>query len=181
MKGVVFREFIDFVEDAAGDAVLDTMIERAAPASGGAYAATGRYDWREMVDMVVALSDLTGTPVPDLVEVFGAHLFGRFVALYPEFFDDVCDSFDFLSRIEAQIHVEVLKLYPDAELPTIDTRRRGPDEMSVRYTSCRPFGNLAIGLIRGCGAHFGERLEVDHKPARDGLEITVRRLASLAA
>ena len=83
MKGVVFREFIDFVEDQAGEEVVEDMITRAAPASGAAYTAVGKYDWREMVQMVSALSDITQAPVPDLVRAFGRHLFGRLQSAYP--------------------------------------------------------------------------------------------------
>ena len=76
MKGIVFREFIDVVEVQAGEDVVDDMIGKANPASGAAYTAVGKYDWKEMVDLVVALSEITSTPVPDLIHVFGRHLFG---------------------------------------------------------------------------------------------------------
>jgi hypothetical protein len=35
------------------------------------------------------------------------------------------DALDFLERVDKVIHVEVLKLYPDAMLPRFDTTRDG--------------------------------------------------------
>jgi hypothetical protein len=53
-------------------------------------------------------------PRPDLPRL-GQHLFGRFVC-FP-FFSGVTSAFDFLAGLNGIIHVEVRKLYPDAELP----------------------------------------------------------------
>ncbi len=181
MKGIVFREFIDFVEDQAGDDVVDAMIEEANPPSGAAYTAVGKYDWREMVDMVVALSGIIDAPVPDLVRAFGRHLFGRLKTGYPQMLEGPDNAFDFLGTIENKIHVEVLKLYPDAELPTLDVNVISSHELSVVYTSCRPFGDLCIGMIEGCGDHFGEEFEIENRPKDDGLNILVRRLVQQAA
>lgn len=181
MKGIVFREFIDFVEDAAGDDITEDMIEQANPASGAAYTSVGKYDWREMVDLVVALSDITQTPVPDLLRAFGRHLFGRLSSAYPQFFEGQSDAFSILTTIEDQIHVEVLKLYPDAELPTLDVQLKQPGELSIVYTSCRPFGDLCVGMIEGCGDYFSEPLDVDHQPIEGGLNIRVRRKSAQAA
>lgn len=181
MKGIVFREFIDFVEEQAGDDVVDEMIEKADPPSGAAYTAVGKYDWKEMVDLVAALSEITTAPVPDLIRAFGRHLFGRLRDAYPQFLKGPTNAFDFLETIENKIHVEVLKLYPDAELPTLDVKIVSITEMTVVYTSCRPFGDLCIGMIEGCGDHFGEDFEIENKPKPDGLNIIVRRTARQAA
>ncbi|WP_368186729.1 heme NO-binding domain-containing protein [Aestuariibius sp. HNIBRBA575] len=181
MKGIVFREFIDFVEEALGEDVADDMITDANPSSGGAYTSVGKYDWQELVDMVVALSHITQKPVPDLVASFGHHLFGRFSALYPAFFEGQNDVFAFLESVENHIHVEVKKLYPDAELPKLDTRPDGDGVLVIRYTSCRPFGDLCVGMIEGCAAHFNETVSITHTAHADGLDIRIVREQAAAA
>ena len=87
MKGIVFREFIKFVEDQAGEDVVEAMIDKADPPSGAAYTAVGKYDWREMVDLVKALSEIVSAPVPDLIRAFGCLLFGRLSQSYPTFLE----------------------------------------------------------------------------------------------
>jgi hypothetical protein len=138
--------------------MVDRIIDKANPPSGGAYTAVGFYDHREMVALVGALGEATGRPVPDLIKTFGRHLFGRFVQVFPGFFQDVPDAFSFLSGIETRIHAEVLKLYPDAELPTFDYSQPAADTMVLDYKSRRPFADLAEGLLEGCIAHFGDRI-----------------------
>ncbi|WP_298632572.1 heme NO-binding domain-containing protein [uncultured Umboniibacter sp.] len=159
MKGVVFTEFFELVETTFGEDVLDDIIDKADLDSEGAYTAVGKYDHDDMVKLVEALSAEINVPVPELIETYGKYLFGRFVVIYPGFFDGVSSTFSFLSRIDNHIHVEVKKLYPDAELPVFDAIINGP-KMTMTYDSKRPFGYLAKGLINGCIEHFGETIEI---------------------
>ena len=117
MKGIVFTEFLEMVESRFSFDMVDDILDDARPASGGAYTAVGTYPHDEMVALVSALSARSGLAVADLLRAFGAHLFGRFVQGYPDFFARVDNAFDFLAGIEDIIHAEVRKLYPDAELP----------------------------------------------------------------
>lgn len=175
MKGVVFTEFLEFVESVAGPDVVDEMLETADVPSGGAYTSVGKYDYNEMAALVDALSGVLDAPAPDLIRAFGRHLFGRFTLKFPMFFDGEGDAFSFLETVEGHIHAEVLKLYPDAELPRLSTRRDGADGLIVRYASCRPFGELCVGLIEGCAAHFDEEIKIAHGAVEGGLEIRVQR------
>jgi len=167
MKGIVFCEFVEMVEQAFSADLADEIISSAELASGGAYTTVGTYDYHEMLVLVTRLSERTGTPVPELVKAFGHYLFGRFVELYPVFFEGVDGSFSFLSRIEEHVHVEVKKLYPDAELPTFDTYYLDDDTMSMVYKSRRPFADLALGLIQGCIQHYDEQVEVETEDLSD--------------
>jgi hypothetical protein len=160
MKGIVFTEFLDMVEQRFSADLADTIIEACELPSGGAYTAVGTYDHRELVDLVTALSTATEVPVSELVRAFGRHLFSRFVELYPRFFEGVDSAFDFLVNIEGHIHAEVKKLYPDAELPSFDCRPTALDGMEMIYRSSRPFADLAEGLIMGCAEHFGEQISI---------------------
>ena len=96
MKGVVFTEFLEMVEDKFSADMVDDIIDDADPESGGIYTAVGTYPHEEIVSLVVSLSKHTDIAVPDLVKIFGEHLFGRFAILYPDFFKENIDVFDFL-------------------------------------------------------------------------------------
>lgn len=159
MKGMVFTEFLEMVETQFSADMVDDIIDDANPASGGAYTAVGTYDHQELVDMVVALSKRTGIEANALVQAFGTHVFSVFARNYPSFFDGVPDALTFLSGIEDIIHAEVIKLYPDAQLPKFDCQRDG-DSLIMDYRSPRHFSDLAHGLILGCAKHFNEPLSV---------------------
>lgn len=167
MKGIVFCEFVEMLEQEFSADMADEIISGTTLESGGAYTTVGTYDHHEMLALVTQLSEKTGTPVPDLVEAFGRYLFGRFVDLYPAFFEGVDGAFSFLDRIEEHVHVEVLKLYPDAELPTFETSRTDDNTMVMVYQSTRPFADLAKGLIEGCIAHYGEPVDVQMEDLSD--------------
>ncbi len=145
MKGIVFREFLEMVEESFGMNVADRIIQESELPSGGAYTSVATYDHREILTLVGKLHEQTQVPVPDLVRAFGRHLFHRFVALYPGFFVGVPSAFAFLQRIDGIIHVEVRKLYPDAELPAFDCEPLGSDRLAMIYRSQRPFVELAEG------------------------------------
>lgn len=161
MKGMVFAEFLEMVEEKFSSDMVDRIIDSAALRSGGAYTTVGTYDHREMIELVTCLSRETGIPAPELIRTFGTHMFGRFHLLFPKYFEDVSSTFDFLRRVEDYIHIEVRKLYPEAELPSFTCESPHPHQLSLTYHSSRPFAALAEGLIRGCIAHYREPVELE--------------------
>lgn len=156
MKGVVFTEFTDFVERQMGIDMVDRMFDESQLSSGGAYTSVGTYDHREMVALVTTLSKLSGTPVPALLKAFGGHLLGRFLIGYPAFFNQAGSLYAFIESIDRHIHVEVRKLYPDAELPSFSARTVAPGVMELDYRSSRGFADLAEGLLVAAIAHYRE-------------------------
>jgi hypothetical protein len=174
MKGIIFTAFIEMVEENYGFDVADKIISRSMLPSQGIYTAVGTYPFDEMLRLVVQLSNETKTDIPCLLLSFGEHLFGHFHEVYPHFFKGKNNAFEFLKDIEEYIHVEVLKLYPDAQLPDIYTEI-SPDgnAMTIKYASTRKMGDLALGLINGCIRHFDETIQVDKtRIVNDGAEIT---------
>ena len=172
MKGIVFTEFVDMVAARFSADMVDDIIEDAALPSGGAYTAVGTYDHAELVAMVAALSRRSGVPVPELVRAFGRHMFGRFHAGYPAFFEGISGALPFLAGIEDVIHAEVLKLYPDAQLPRFECTQL-PNGLAMVYRSPRHFDDLALGLIEGAVAHWGGGYAIAREPFEDGTRFTL--------
>jgi hypothetical protein len=161
VKGIVFTEFLEMVEDEFSLEVADQIIQSAQLATDGAYTAVGTYDHRELLRLIAQLEGHAGEEASRLLCRFGEHLFGRFHVGYPSFFDGISGAFDFLRKIEDYIHVEVRKLYPDAELPTFEYKSTDSRQLQMTYRSSRPLTDLAEGLIRGCARHFGEDLDIE--------------------
>ncbi|MBI3839001.1 MAG: heme NO-binding domain-containing protein [Planctomycetia bacterium] len=161
MKGIVYTEFLEMVESNFSLDLVEQIIDCSDLPSGAIYTTVGTYDYHELLQLVAQMSEATNIAVPDLVRAFGQHLFARFVILFPDFFAEVSSAFEFLQNVDKYIHVEVRKLYPDAELPHFETRLLSRDTLEMIYRSERPFADLAEGLIRGCVAHFGGAMTVD--------------------
>jgi hypothetical protein len=161
MKGLVFIGLLDMAEDAFGEDVVDEVIDRAALPSGAAYTAVGNYPCDELMALVRGFSQHSGIAGPELQRLFGHWMMKSFVRHYPDFFAGRDGSLDMLGAIEDEIHVEVRKLYPDADLPSFDIDRPAPNAMQMTYRSPRPLADFCHGLIEGCVTHFGETAAID--------------------
>lgn len=159
MKGSVFVEFLDHLEQQLGFESADAIVTASGVSSGGAYTAVGTYPFAEMQALVGAAHAHTGVPVSTLLRDFGYVLFGRLAASHSHLIRDRMGPLDLLAHIQHHIHVEVRKLYPDAELPHFD-QRRGASTLELIYRSPRGLADLCEGLIRGCFDHFGTAYEL---------------------
>jgi hypothetical protein len=167
MKGIIFREFLDLVESQFSIETADAIIAASTLSTGGAYTSVGTYPHQEMVDMVSQLSSHTGRPVPDLLQHFGRHLFERLATHHPTYLQTHPDVFTMLKALDNHIHVEVRKLYSDAELPTFEHEQITDGRLTMTYTSSRRMADLAFGLIEGCIRHFGEAIRVERQDLPD--------------
>ena len=162
MKGMVFTEFLEMVEDKFGFDITDDIIEASKDklSTEGAYTAVGTYPHSEIITLVKNLSIATKIPVPKLVHVFGEHLLNQFAKHYSIFFESANNTFDFLKSIDNHIHVEVLKLYPDAELPRFNCFHPNDEQnkLTMIYTSERAMSDLASGLIDGAVKYYNENI-----------------------
>lgn len=169
MKGIVFTELVEMIEERYGLETAERILGSACPHSGGAYTTVGTYDHREMVAIVGALSRACDLPEEALYTAFGHHMMAVFEADYGAFFEQPRNTFEFLATLEDVIHVEVRKLYPDAELPSFQYEMRSGDEMLIEYRSARPFAYLARGLIEATIAHYGETIAMEHDDLSGGV------------
>jgi hypothetical protein len=165
MKGIVFTELFDMVEATFGADMIEDVLDDCELESEGAYTSVGTYDHRELLQIVSALSKHVDIPVKDLVHKYGHHLFSRFHAMMPQFFEAPKFAFEFLESVHDYIHVEVKKLYPDAALPKFETQREGTSTLIMTYRSQCPFADFAHGLMEGCIDFYEEDIQiqgVDH-------------------
>lgn len=160
MQGIFFFEFVEMVESAFSIEMAGSILDESVLASKGVYTAGGTYDHQELLQLVDKLSEKTGIRVEELMNSFGNYLFERLSARYPDFFEGSATAFDFLSSIEDHIHTEVRKIYPASELATFNTVRPDSETLLMTYSSQRPFGALALGLIQGCFRHFDENIDI---------------------
>ena len=85
---------------------------------------------------------------------------------------EAANMVEFLQSVDQEIHVEVLKLYPDAELPSFRTELLEENVLQMDYRSDRAMGALAHGLIEACGEHYQENFEIEYQPqTEDGKHV----------
>ena len=158
MKGVIFTAVQDAVERNLGADGWDDTLDRAD--LDGAYTSLGNYEDAELVAIIGALPDETGTDVPARLRWVGIHSVPFLVAAFPQFFDGVTLR-EFLPALNHMIHPEVRKLYPGATPPDFEITEVDDDTVHLRYVSQRQMSVLAEGFILGVAAHLGEDVTVD--------------------
>jgi len=166
MRGIIFTELIELIEEKFGFDTLDDVIDMADLDNDGAYAATGSYPFEELLRLVISLSETSSIPIPTLLEVYGEHLFGKLIHMFPEF-NKTNDVLDFIKGVETYIHVEVKKLYPDAELPHFELLSASPERLELYYISAKNLPHLAKGLMQGASKHFGQPIDIEFSSIDD--------------
>ncbi len=167
MKGIVFTEFLDHVEAEFSADMVDAIIDASDLPSGGVYTTVGTYDHAEIVALASSLCQRTGHSMADVIHDFGIYLGGRFTEKFRPFFEEQGSFFDFLETVENYIHVEVRKLYPDAQLPSIILLEHDGTRGKVLYRSPRGMDDLAAGLINASASYYGDTLSVEREHGVD--------------
>ena len=172
MKGVIFTEFLELVEKKFGLAMVDKIIGQSNLASEGVYTSVGTYEFGEMLQLITHLSTNTDISVDDLLLVYSEHLFAALIKSHPNLVSHYKDPMDLLASIENHIHVEVQKIYPDAQLPTFDLEERTDSKMVMIYKSDQALYMLGKGLMLETFKLFKVPVEITFdKLNEDGTEV----------
>ncbi|WP_040280365.1 heme NO-binding domain-containing protein [Psychroserpens damuponensis] len=147
MKGIIFTEFLDLVEEKFGLGMVDEIINQSNLESNGVYTSVGTYEFSEMLQLITHLSENTSISVDDLLIVYSEHLFKALIKSHPNLVEHYKDPLDLLASIENHIHVEVQKIYPEAQLPTFILEEKTNTKLVLVYKSEKALYMLGKGLM----------------------------------
>ena len=167
MKGIIFTEFLEIVEDKFGLGLLEEVLEMSE--DEGIYTSVGSYDHKALVKLIINLSKKTGIDAATLQRLFGQSVFKNLLASLPDkaSLTNSNTTFQFIQHVERYIHVEVKKLHPDAEPPEFSFITTTEAELVFDYKSARCMSHVCLGLIEGCAEHHGESITVEMTPQND--------------
>lgn len=172
MKGIVFTAFLELVEEKFGLEVVDNIITSSVLESKGAYTSVGTYSFSEMLQLLQHLSETTGFSIDNLLLVYGEHFFSVIEKSYPGLLATYHDPIEMLASIENHIHVEVRKIYPDAELPTFTVIEHSKNSLIMDYSSSRAMHHFGLGLMNKTFEHFNSTAKITlNKIKKDGTEV----------
>ena len=172
MKGIVFTDFLELVEEKYGLEMVDDIINQSKLNSGGAYTSIGTYEFSEMLQLISNLSLNTSVSVDDLLMIFAEHFFKTLIKSHPNLVQHYKSPMDLLASIENHIHLEVQKIYPDAQLPTFELILHEENKMIMIYKSDKALYILGKGLMEETFKLFGEHAIIEfEKLKEDGTEV----------
>ncbi|XLS29719.1 heme NO-binding domain-containing protein [Flavobacteriaceae bacterium M23B6Z8] len=161
MKGIVFTEFLEMVEEKFGLETLDYIIENSELESEAIYTAVGIYDAAEMFELISNLSQKVDIPDSDLVYAYGLYFFKKLEESHPFIFEMYKSPIELLNAIEDHIHVHVRKIYPGAELPSFEVIAKNDTSITMIYRSERALYMFAKGLMEKTFEHYGKNAKVN--------------------
>lgn len=172
MKGIVFTEFLELVEEKFGLEMVDHIISNSELESNGIYTSVGTYSFSEMLQLLQHLSKKTEISIDNLLLVYAEHFFGVIEQSYPGLLATYKDPIEMISSIENHIHVEVRKIYPDAELPTFEVVEKTKDSLVMIYNSSRAMHHFGLGLMNKTFEYFDANATIVlEKIKEDGTEV----------
>ncbi len=161
MKGIIFTVFNKMIEEKFGLEFWDKMITDVNPSSKGGYTAAGTYDDQELFNLIKYLSNEKRVVVDKLIHFYGEYLILQMSKKYNSFFVNKTLK-EFLLSIDSVIHVEVKKIYPDAQLPKFEYEDHESNKLTLLYYSERKLCKLAEGLIDGSAKIFNQKISYTH-------------------
>ena len=172
MKGIVFTEFLELVETTFGLETVEEIIEKSDLPSQGAYTSIGTYAFSEMLALVSNLSEKTSMSINELLHVYGLHFFSVIERDYPYILKTYSNAMELLSSVESHIHVEVRKIYPDAELPRFEVVEQSDNKLVLTYYSSRSMYAFGLGLMEKAFEHYGKKASITYEKIKeDGSEV----------
>ena len=158
MKGIIFAEFLELVEDTFGLDICQKMLDE--NQNDGVYTSVGTYDHQDLVKLIISLSKLTGVSAEELQRIYGKSVFNTLYNSLPGLEGKADSTFSFIKSVEEYIHIEVKKLYPSANPPTFNFISASKTQLVMDYLSARCMSHVCLGLIQGCADHFSESIDI---------------------
>jgi len=155
------------IEQKEGYETVDQMIEKCVPKRNGVYSTVGTYPFEEMKILLEEYSNRTEKDANIILKEFGIHAFKKFAENYPGIIEKYFSPFDLIAEINDVIHVEVLKLYEDAELPQFSVSEYSFEKIELVYSSSRKLWAMAEGLMEGCFKYFKEEVKIEKEMLSD--------------
>ena len=172
MKGIVFTEFLDLIEIKFGLEMVDKVISQSKLQSKGSYTSIGTYSFYEMLQLLQNLELQTGISKDNLLLTYGEYFFNVIKTNYLDLLSSFNDPIEMLASIENHIHVEVKKIYNDAELPTFLIEEKTENTLIMIYKSSRSMHHFGLGLMNKTFEHFNSKATIIlEKIKDDGTEV----------
>jgi hypothetical protein len=165
MKAFIVTSMVDMLDRQHGSGQVDAILADAGLTGLRGVDPHSDVPVQSIVRLSMVAAEALNTEVDDLVEQFGWYIFGVLVIEFPDQVSQP-DFHAFLRAVNTQIHPEMRRRFPNAEVPTVTVEEADGDSFLVRYASKRPFTRLACGIISAASTHFGLISTVTVKESR---------------
>ncbi len=137
------------------------------------------YPDQHIYDLIGQAATMTGLSAGELHEKFGEYLVPDLMYMYQRRVQPEWRTLEMLEQTETAMHTQVRQDHAGHAPPVLHVQRLNENEVLVNYVSVRRMGGLAVGIVRGLAAYFGEADRIDVMPTTsengEKVQIHVRR------
>ena len=176
MYGMIHRAARDFALDSVDEQDWDAILQRLG-LDNRHFISGQHYDDATTFELVGALSELLGTPVPDLLYEFGRYWIGftersDYAAALAMAGDDLVT---FLRNLD-DLHHGIQATMPEASLPSFTVKNADAGQIELLYMSDRQgLETFVEGLLAGLLAKFSEHGSISHRADAGGVAFLIDR------
>lgn len=165
MKGEIFNLLEDFVIENMGVETYEEIHRECAPSlhTKEPFVGPGTYPDSDFQEIFAALLRRTSLVAASASRAFGRFCFPRLLARLPGYAERCGDPKTFLRSVHDVVHVEVRKVYRDAEPPQFTYRDSGFNRLIMVYKSKRRLYDFFEGLIDGVSDYYRVPIKVTRK------------------
>ncbi|MFQ5586113.1 MAG: heme NO-binding domain-containing protein, partial [Thermodesulfobacteriota bacterium] len=117
MKGVIFNLLEQFIAENFGEEKYEEIVTECALKTGEPFVGPGTYPDEDLIAIVSRAVETLGIAPPEALHGFGRFCFPKLAEKFPDFVQPFKHPKPFMKTIDSVIHVEVKKLFKDAEPP----------------------------------------------------------------
>lgn len=168
MYGLVNKALENFVAEQFGRETWERVVEKSGIDSD-LFISLKCYPDEWTYKLVGAASEILGVPSDQILAAFGEHWI-RFT--HEEGYGDLIKASgrslpEFIRRLD-DMHAHIALTFKGAKMPSFRCTEIGPHDLEVDYYSEHPgLGPMVIGLLKGLGALFGNKVEVHYTHSRE--------------
>ena len=160
MKGTIVRCLKSLVEEKAGQETWDEIVTESGVALPKIINLSMDIPDGDTVKLLESACKVLGLTLSQAADAFGKYWMTEYApAIYKSHFDRYRDARAVLLGVD-DIHRLTTATVPNAHPPRFDYEEVDDRTLDIVYNSSRGMIDLLMGLARGVGAYFNERLTV---------------------
>lgn len=160
MKGYIFTEFLEMVEEQFGLIMMDKIIMATQLESEGVYTSVGSYNQKELFQLINNLSNELNEETKTIMKITGERLYNTYINSFNKRLLSLEFQFSFIERLENYLRDETRKIFNNKEIFNTELV---PSENALIITfECNESEVVSLieGIINGCISASGESVHV---------------------
>lgn len=171
MKGVIPLSLGEMVVKNFGPDKWTAILRDAGLPANTSFMATDNTDDAQVSNLIKSSCKVLNLSLTQAAEAFGEYWCTDFAPrIYKPYYRGAKGAKDFLMKMKG-IHEQVTATIPNAKPPVFNFEDPGPNKLIMTYASPRHLEEIWVGLVKGVGKHFKEKLSIRRMSAAK-IEIT---------